>query len=78
VPNDASSSDIPLAQVLRCANDEGAPAKIFRPEHIIAIAASVGRQKDKGRIQQLFQQAEIDKALLENILQRYKLQLPDL
>lgn len=32
---------------------EGVPAKVFRAEHIIAIAASVGRPKDKARIEQL-------------------------
>jgi hypothetical protein len=57
---------------------EGVPAKIFRAEHIVAIAASVGRQKDKARIEQLFQQADLDKTKLENILQRYKLKLPTL
>jgi hypothetical protein len=55
---------------------EGVPAKIFRAEHIVAIAASVGRQKDKARIEQLFQQAGLDKTKLENILQRHKLKLP--
>src|SRR5208282_2574276 len=29
---------------------EGVPAKVFRAEHIVAIAASVGRAKDKARI----------------------------
>jgi len=29
-------------------NYEGVPAKVFRAEHIVAIAASVGRAKDKG------------------------------
>jgi hypothetical protein len=57
---------------------EGVPGKIFGAEHIIAIAASVGRQKDKARIEQLLQQAEIDKPLLETILQRHKLKLPTL
>jgi hypothetical protein len=57
---------------------EGVRAKIFRPEHIVAIAASVGRQKDKARIEQLFQQADLDKTRLENILARYKLKLPAL
>jgi hypothetical protein len=57
---------------------EGVPAKVFRPEHIVAIAASVGRQKDKARIEQLFQQADLDKTYLENVLQRYKLKLPRL
>jgi hypothetical protein len=55
---------------------EGVPARIFRAEHIIAIAASVGRARDKARIEQLLQQADFDKAYLENILQRYKLKLP--
>ena len=57
---------------------EGVPAKIFRAEHIVAIAASVGRQKDKARIEQLLQQADLDKTYLENLLQRYKLKLPEL
>jgi hypothetical protein len=55
---------------------EGVPAKVCRAEHIIAIAASVGRQKDKARIEQLLQQADLDKTQLENILQRHKLKLP--
>ncbi len=57
---------------------EGVPAKVFRAEHIVAIAASVGRQKDKVRIEQLLQQADLDKARLEKILQRHKLKLPTL
>jgi hypothetical protein len=44
------------------------PARIFRPEYIIAIAASVGRHKDLARIEQLMAQAEIDKALLDDVL----------
>jgi hypothetical protein len=55
---------------------EGVPAKVFRPEYIIAIAASVGRHKDLARIEQLLEQAEIDRTLLDDILRRYKLQLP--
>src|SRR5882724_7232984 len=55
---------------------EGVPAKVFRAEHIIAIAASVGRQKDKARIEQMLQQAELDKTRLEHILGRHKLKLP--
>ena len=57
---------------------EGVPAKIFRAEHIVAIAASVGRAKDKARIEQMLQQAELNQAQLESILQRYKLRLPTL
>jgi len=57
---------------------EGVPAKVFCAEHVVAIAASVGRQKDKARIEQLLQQASLDKSKLENILQRHKLKLPTL
>ena len=57
---------------------EGVPAKVFLAEHIVAIAASVGRSKDKARIEQMLQQADLDKTKLENILQRHKLNLPTL
>ena len=57
---------------------EGVPAKVFRAEHIVAIAASVGRAKDKVRIEQLLQQADLDQSRLENILERHKLKLPKL
>lgn len=55
---------------------EGVSAKVFRPEHIIAIAASVGRAKDHARIEQLLTQAEVDKTYLADVLQRHKLKLP--
>src|SRR5467141_1265752 len=54
---------------------EGAPAKVFRPEYIIAIAASVGRHKDFARIEQMLDQVKIDKLLLDDILRRYNLKL---
>jgi hypothetical protein len=57
---------------------EGVPAKVFRVEYIVAIAASVGRAKDKARIEQLLQQADLNKTKLETILQRHKLKLPTL
>jgi hypothetical protein len=57
---------------------EGVPAKVFRAEHIVAIAASVGRAKDRARIEQLLQQAELDRDHLKNILQRHNLSLPKL
>ena len=55
---------------------EGVPAKIFRAEHIVAIAAGVGRAKDQARIEQLLRQADLDQSRLENILQRHNLKLP--
>jgi hypothetical protein len=54
---------------------EGVPAKVFRPEYIIAIAASVGRHKDFARIEQLMSQAKIDNALLDDVLRRYNLHM---
>ena len=54
---------------------EGVPAKVFRPEYIIAIAASVGRYKDFARIEQMLDQVKIDKLLLDDILRRYNLKL---
>ena len=56
---------------------EGVPAKVFRPEYIIAIAASVGRHKDFARIEQILDQVKIDKLLLDDILRRYNLKLPN-
>ena len=56
---------------------EGIPAKVFSPEYIIAIAASVGRHKDLARIEQMLDQVNIDKALLDDILRRYNLKFPD-
>jgi hypothetical protein len=55
---------------------EGVPAKVFRPEYIIAIAASVGRHKDFARIEPLMSYATIDKAMLDDVLRRYNLKLP--
>jgi len=54
---------------------EDVPAKVFAPEYIIAIAASVGRHKDLARIDQLMTQTKIDKAVLDDILRRYNLKL---
>jgi hypothetical protein len=55
---------------------EGVPAKVFQPEYIIAIAASVGRHKDLARIDQMLEQAEIDRTRLDDILRQYNLKLP--
>ena len=55
---------------------EGVTAKVFRPEYIIAVAASVRRHKDLARIEQLLMQAKIEQTLLDDILRRYKLRLP--
>jgi hypothetical protein len=56
---------------------QGVHAKVFRPEYMVAIAASVRRAKDLARIKLLMEQAEIDRKLLERILKAYKLSLPE-
>jgi len=57
---------------------KGVAAKVFRAEYIVAIAASVGRLKDLARIEQMLQQADLDKTLLEKILRAHNLKLPKL
>lgn len=57
---------------------QGVSARIFRAEHIVAIAASVGRTKDKARIEQLLSQFDLDKSYLADLLRRYNLTLPAL
>jgi hypothetical protein len=57
---------------------EGVPAKVFRPEYIVAIAASAGRLKDFARIEQMLQQSGLDRIRLEKILGKYNLNLPNL
>ncbi len=55
---------------------EGIQGRTFRIEHLIAIAASVGRRKDLARIEQFLQQSELDRPLLDEILSRHHLRLP--
>jgi hypothetical protein len=55
---------------------EGVPAKVLRAEYIIAIAASVARNKDLARIDQMLEQAEIERTLLDDLLARHNLKLP--
>ena len=52
------------------------PGRTFRIEHLIAIATKVGRKKDHVRIEQLLQQSELDRPLLDEVLSRYRLKLP--
>jgi predicted nucleotidyltransferase len=54
---------------------EGVPTKVFRAEHIVAIAAQVGRAKDRSRIAQILEQTEIDREYLRAVLQRHGLKL---
>jgi hypothetical protein len=51
------------------------PTKIFRPEYIIAIAAQVGRAKDRSRIAQILEETEINREYLRGLLQRHSLKV---
>ena len=50
------------------------PTKVMRVEHLIAIALKTGRAKDHARIALLLEEADIDTALLTDILTRHELQ----
>ena len=49
------------------------PTQVMRAEHLIAIALKTGRAKDHARIAILLEEAEIDTALLTDILGRHSL-----
>ena len=55
---------------------DGVRGRIFRAEHLIAIAASVGHTEDRARIEQMLEQADLDRTLLDAILSRHHLSLP--
>ncbi|MCE5255777.1 MAG: hypothetical protein LLF89_02905 [Spirochaetaceae bacterium] len=52
---------------------QNVPTRVFRAEHLIAIAVQTGRPKDRGRVAMLRAQAGLDEALLDDILKRYGL-----
>jgi len=55
---------------------DGIEGRIFRAEYLVAIAASVGRAKDRARIEQFLEQTDLDRSFLDAILTRHHLSLP--
>jgi hypothetical protein len=49
------------------------PTRVMRAEHLTAIALKTGRAKDHARIALLLEEADIDSALLTDILTRHAL-----
>lgn len=49
------------------------PARVLRAEHLIAIALQTGRPKDRVRVAMLRAQAQLDMAVLDDILKRHGL-----
>jgi hypothetical protein len=67
---------IPLANVLRAANELVSAGFIKDYAFGGALAASAGRPKNFVRIEQLLDDAKINRELLDDIVHRYKLMLP--
>ncbi len=53
---------------------EGAPTRVFRPEHLCAIALDTGRAKDYARVTMFLEQGEVALERLERLVERYGLQ----
>lgn len=53
---------------------EGVPARVPSPEHLVAIMVYTGRAKDRLRMQQMREQADLDLNRLDKILEQYGLQ----
>ncbi len=52
---------------------EGESARVFRAEHLAAIALQTGRAKDKARLLQFLEQGELDRNRFHEILEHHSL-----
>jgi hypothetical protein len=52
---------------------EGVPTRVFRPEHLCAIALQTGRNKDYARVILFLEQQEVDKDALSTLASRFGL-----
>jgi hypothetical protein len=52
---------------------EGVPTKVFRPEHLCAIALQTGRAKDYARVTMFLERGEVERDTLAQLADRYKL-----
>lgn len=53
---------------------EGVPTRVFRPEHLCAIALETGRNKDYARAILFLEQKEVDLDALSSVAARYQLE----
>lgn len=53
---------------------EGVPTRVFRPEHLCAIALQTGRRKDFTRVGLFLEQNEVDYDALQAVVVRFDLQ----
>lgn len=47
--------------------------RVVRVEHLLAISVQTGRAKDRARVEQLLEEADVDRAALASILERFGL-----
>lgn len=52
---------------------DGVPTRVFRPEHLCAIALQTGRSKDYARVSLFLEQSEINRQKLSNLALTYGL-----
>ncbi|HWG20933.1 MAG TPA: hypothetical protein VG225_10410 [Terracidiphilus sp.] len=52
---------------------EGIPTRVFRAEHLCAVALQTGRAKDYARVGMFLEQGEVDRDALANLAARYDL-----
>jgi hypothetical protein len=52
---------------------DGIPTRVFRPEHLCAVALQVGRSKDYLRVTMFLEEGSVDTDLLVKVLQRHGL-----
>jgi hypothetical protein len=53
---------------------EQTPTRVLRPEHLVAIALQTGRDKDRERVRLLRDEAKLDQAYLQSVLNRHGLE----
>ncbi len=46
---------------------EGVPTRVFRPEHLCAVALETGRAKDYARVAMFLEAGEVDRAALDSL-----------
>jgi len=71
-----SDSNALVAEAIRDAlsvNYDGVPTRLFRPEHLCAIALQTGRTKDYFRVTMFLEQDSVDPSALKSVLKRYGL-----
>ena len=66
-----------IAEAIRSAatvDYDGVPTRVFRAEHLCAIALQLGRSKDYLRVSMFLEQDAVNRSELINLLQRYGLE----